>query len=248
MKFLKWGSCVILMNAGASAATLTGTVVTNAPNASNTQLDAGSVLNWAAWNTTSATGVASVVATNTLPGGPGAGAPGYISSITAATTGNVRGAGSAVHNYSWTGRSAAPIGYVLDENLATVGEGVKFTVTGGTALLADEFYRVNIWATGFRGTGELQASLNGATSLTLDSRVFGDTSGARPATLFQLDFRPDNASDLLEISFILKSLGATSGSAHVGIQAVNVQIIPEPSSLVLSAVFGGLALARRRRR
>lgn len=239
------------MAAEASAAILTGTVIENAPG-TGTTLDAGTVLNWAAWNNTSSTQTLSAAATNSLSGGPTVSQPGFISAITSAgvvTSGtpvghNVRGAGGTAYQYAWTGRTSGTIGYILDGNLAEVGEGVKFTVTGGTTLPADQFYRVNVWATGFRAIGELTATLNGATTIDLLSRSFTD---AKEATLFQIDFRPDNASDLLQISYVLDEAVGGLGSYHVGIQAVSVEIIPEPSAALLAAA-GGLIMFRRRRR
>ncbi len=236
----------------ASGAVLQGTVL-NTGLPATAVLDPAGVVNWAAWNNTSNSNISTATASNLLSGGPTVGQPGYISSITSSgtvTNGSplahyVRGAGSATQLFSWTGRSAATVGYILDASLATApaGEGVKFTVTGGTALAPGEFYRVSIWATGFEATGVLTATLANATTITLESQAYSTT---KTPTLFTIDFLPDSATDLLGINYATKN-SASGASSHVGIQAVSIIVVPEPATAAL-ALSSGLLLLRRRRK
>lgn len=230
-----------------SAATLSGSV--NTAPGSVTNLTTGGTTNWAIWNYSSTTTLASVSPSNTRAGAPGSAAiPGFISDITAATTGNVRGGtnGTMTFNYSNGNPAVAtsgssPIGLVFDTDLDTPNQGVKLSVTG--APLAS--YRVDVWATGYDGTGRMTASLANATTLTLDSQAY---AFSKDPTLFSFIFTPDSASDTLNLSYTLLTNGTATNISHVGIQAVTVTLIPEPSSAM--AMIGGLAMlgfVRRRR-
>lgn len=103
-------------------------------------------------------------------------------------------------------------------------------------------YRVDVWATGFRSTGVMTASLEGADDVVLNSQAY---EVEKEGTLFSFTFRPDDDADLLTLSYVMTA--STGGSSHAGIQAVTVSAIPEPSAALLSISGPGLALLRRRR-
>jgi hypothetical protein len=230
----------------ASGASLTGTVNTAPGTAVNLTND-GSV-NWAIWNYSSATDTATVAPSNTKGTPPTSGQAGFISSVTAVTTGNVRGGtvGSATFTYS-NGATpvnfpAAATGLIFDATLNTTGEGIRLAVTGSTALT----YRVNVWATGFDAIGTMTASLAGFSDVVLSSQTYG--TGAKEPTLFSFIFQPTSATDLLNLRYVMTDAGTSNASSHVGIQAVTVSVIPEPSSsMALLGGVGMLACIRRRR-
>lgn len=222
-----------------SAATLVGSVDWDPPTSVN--LTTSGLLDWAVWNTTSGTAVASIAATNQKSGSPG-----LISAITPFSTtvvadNNIRGVGGATELYTYTdGTNPTSItnatqGFVINSTLATAGRGVQLSITGTPGQL----YEVNLWTVGFAGQGELRATLNNAAPISLNSEIFGSNGTNKVANLFTLTFMPDSASDVLNISFHLRSndIGA---NAHVGIQAITVTAIPEPATAAL--LLGGLGL------
>jgi hypothetical protein len=101
---------------------------------------------------------------------------------------------------------------------------------------------VKFYVAGFNGTGTLTATLNGATAYTDSSRTYG---GTRSGALYTLTFKPDSASDLLQVSYVLQSVSG-GGNANVDLQAVAVAV-PEPTALGVLGV-GAVGLMRRRRR
>jgi hypothetical protein len=211
------------------SAVLTGSVNIDPPLGVN--LTTSGSLDWAIWNTTSSTALSERAPTNTKS--DGAGLIGDISGL-GGSSGSVRGYGGAEQTYSYTdGVSPETLtdstqGFVGNATLDSVGAGVTLTIVG------DPFQplRVDIWTTGFRATGELTASLEGAANVVLLSSYEADKVPA----LFSFVFQPDEISDVLTISYIMTVDAGTS--AHVGIQAIAVSAVPEPSAALLLA--GGL--------
>lgn len=234
------------------AAVLSGTVNTSPGSTVNLSTDGG--LNWALWSVTSdtltSTTTNSRASTNHKSGGPAEGGAGYISGISAVGgTSQVRGSTSLpAITYTYSDGSspaslspAAKQGTIFNSKFDdTTGVGLSLTVTGDPSQL----YRVNVWATGYSGVGQITATLNNATEVQLLSQTFDNT---KQPVLFTFEFQPDSAADLLHLSYILHTDGGLN-SSHIEIQAVTVTVIPEPSSLAVAGLFGGLALVRRRRR
>jgi hypothetical protein len=222
----------------AAAATLTGSVNT-APGPAN--LTTEGTLDWAIWNYSASTSALSIAPSNEKSGSLG-----LISDISAATTGGVRGGNPGTQTFTYSNgtspvsQSNATLGLVFDTNLDAIGEGVQLTVTGDPLTLEV----VNIWATGFDGVGTLTATLNGAAPITLFSQTYSNS--LKPPTLFTLNFQPNLGTDLLTVRYTLSTNGAATNS-HVGIQAVTVSNVPEPSTAVALIGGVGLLLAFRRR-
>jgi len=240
--------------AGHAAVLLSGTVNTNPGHTTaETAIDltATGTLNWAAWDSrTNANPSTPRPATNTLGPALAPGTPGYISPLTGVggTTGNLQGSstlGAAFFNYTngaVTTSLGAPskFGTAFNSTLDLPGTGMSLTVAGDP----QNIYRVSVWASGFNGQGTLVASLNGATSLSLVTQTFGN--GKAPV-LFTIEFRPENASDLLNLSYTLTtdtpnspSPSTVGSNSHVAIQAVTVEVIPEASSAAV--LMGGLLM------
>ncbi|MFA6959125.1 MAG: PEP-CTERM sorting domain-containing protein [Opitutaceae bacterium] len=230
------------------AVVLSGSV--NIDPATSATLTSANTLDWAIWNTTSSTAVGSISATNTKSGGGG-----LISAITpfattAVSPNNVRGVGGATEQFSYTDGSSptsqtnATFGFVTNSTLATAGQGVQTSITGN----ASQLYRVDVWTAGFAGRGEMRASLNGASMVTLFSETFGTDGVNKASNLFSFFFMPDSNSDLLSLSFHLMSSPTPGASAHVGIQAITVSAVPEPATYAMLLGVGGLAFALVKRR
>lgn len=233
----------LLIGSKLTAAVLSGTVTTTGLG-TGVDLTAISDINWAIWDDNSGTSTSTRSATNTMSGAPGMGSAGYISSIAhAGPTGTtVRGGADGTYEFSYSdGASPASftaqnVGLIFDASLNEIGSGVSFSITGDIS----QAYRVDIWATGFRAIGEMTASLNGASDEVLTSQDYGET---KSPTRFSFIFQPDNATDTLNLTYLATSQG---GSSHVGIQAVTITAIPEPSAL-LSSLLGLAVLLKRRR-
>jgi hypothetical protein len=229
---------------GTTAATLFGSVNPTPPSTVNLTTDG--TLDWAVWNVTSTTGVAGPVApTNKM-----ASSPGIISTITSISGGNLRGSTTtSSETFSYTNGTspttlspAVTQGSLFESTLAQANTGLKLTLQGDTNALRT----VDIWATGFDGTGTMTATLNGATPVVLTSQAY-NTTAPEAATLFTFTYKPDSASDTLNLSYALTGVGGAS--SHISIQAVAVSpsAVPEPSRMML-AVMGVVLMGMRRRR
>lgn len=221
------------------SAVLTGSLNTTPPPSVN--LTTTGTFDWAIWNTNSTTGLSSRAPTNRKAGSPNA-----ISAITPVGGGNVQGVtvGSS-ELYSYTnGNSPATLTnstqyFVINNGLDTIGRGVQFTITGDPT----KTYQIDVWTSGLNATGTLTATTAGAPTFT-DSNSYGST---KTPALYSFTFQPNQVSDLLTIQYVLTT--DSGSSAHVGIQAVSISVVPEPTTLALAAgAVISLASFRRTRR
>ena len=235
-------SLLAFASAGFSA-TLVGSVDSNP--AMGVNLTTEGTLDWAIWNSTSSGTTASKAPTNTKVTGLG-----LISNVTPVSGGSVRGASAGTQTFTYvdgtspTAQTNATFGLALNSQLSTIGAGVHLSITGNPALA----YKVNIWTTGFRATGQMTASLAGAADVVLSGDAFAST---KVPELYSFTFQPDLASDTLNIDYVITALpDFDTGSGHIGFQAVTVSVVPEPTTIAM--LLGGLGLligfqrARRR--
>ena len=144
-----------------------------------------------------------------------------------------------------TGDNVQPTG-IFNSVLGTTGvnssAGVQLSLTGFTGQSV-----IQLWTFAFQSTGLLEVFINGSDTVEFSQSISGAVpQGGKDASLVTLDFTPDSALDTVEIRYRLTStLDATNG--HVGFQAVAISPIPEPASLALLALTGGLFGLRRRR-
>lgn len=233
----------------AGAAVLAGSV-TSSGFTSPIDLTTRGTVSWAAWNygatTTDSTAPLAIDPSARKATGPTLGTPGYISPIGGGgTAASIRGVGGSSTSFTYsdgvgasTTYPAATLGGIIAGDLNIVGQGVSVSILGDPSLT----YRVSIWVTGQGATGTMAATLPGASTPDLTMVHLDNT---RNLGLFTYDFRPDNAGDVLSLVYTLTE-DNTYASSHVGIQAVSVEIIPEPSIAV--ALVGGLSLLGLRRR
>jgi hypothetical protein len=230
--FLQWENL-------ASAAILSGSVNTSLPATPGSDLTALGTLDWAYWGRTTSSNLTTQPLINRKSGGPN-----IFSVISPVTGTNVRGGISSDHTFIFSDGQNSPTslntndaGLIFNSTLDSVGRGVSFTVQGDPG----ELRQLLVWGSGTNGQGTLTASLNGASSVPLLSQVYTGKTG----TLFTINYQPDNASDLLMISYALTTDGSGTNS-HVGLVAAAVSVIPEPSSYFLVA-FGIAAIYYMRR-
>jgi hypothetical protein len=78
--------------------------------------------------------------------------------------------------------------------------------------------------------------------------VLFENGAFKESNLFTFTFRPDSELDLLNLSFMLDSKSTTNGgtNAHVGIQAVTISAVPEPSTSLLLLGAGVVLYGFRR--
>lgn len=223
----------------ATGAVLTGSVTQYATV--DVDLTASGTLDWAIWNTTSSSSVSSRAPTNIKDGG--AGLIGDLFGV-GGSSGSVRGFGGVDDTfYSYTDGTSpetlsdATQGFVGNASLDSLGSGVTLSISGDPL----QPLRVDIWTTGFRATGEMTVTLNGVAEPLVLSATFG--ADKTPA-LFRFVFQPDTVSDVLGISYVVTE--DTGSSAHIGIQAVAISPVPEPT--VVTLLLGGLGVLGLRRR
>jgi hypothetical protein len=227
------------------AALITGTAVSSPTLPAD--LTALGTTDWAYWNSTSGTGVASMAPINTA-----AGVTHLIGSATPidGTSGTlgVRGSStvsaiafSFTNGTTSTSRTDLAVAGVFNAKLQTTGYGVQTTVT----LPDTQLYKVLIWVSGYNGTGTFTAVLPGVTGYQDASFSYG--SGTKPARLYELQVQADHANDVLTLSHVLTATSNGASSSHVLIGGVAVSAVPEPTSMLLMAGAAGLMLARRRR-
>jgi hypothetical protein len=219
------------------SAVLTGSL--NTTPAASVNLTTAGTYDWAIWN------ISTSLSTPRLPTNTKNGGPQAISAISAVGGGSVRGYTQVpTELYSYTDGKNSPTtltnstqNFAANSDLDTLGRGVSLTITGDPTKL----YQVDVWTSGFNATGTLTAALSGATTYSA-SNSYG---GTKTPALFTFFFQPNSVTDLLNIQYVLTSDDGTS--AHVGIQAVTIAVVPEPSSLVLLAGGLGMIALRRRR-
>lgn len=228
-----------LIGTSASAALLTGDVNTAPSNPAN--LTTEGALDWAMWGTIESGTASSMAVLNHKSGGPA-----IFSSITAATSGNVRGGITSSQGFTWTdgtttatGTNVTNSGLIFDSNLDTVGEGVRFTV--GASNTTER--QVKIWGALNNASGTFTASLPGATDVVLSSQVV--TGGTKLPVLFTINYQADAPDNVLTVKFVLNTDNGTN--AHVGFQAAAVSNVPEPTFACIGMGVVGLLAIRRRK-
>ncbi|WP_424313114.1 PEP-CTERM sorting domain-containing protein [Haloferula sp.] len=225
-------------------AAIVGLTTTDISRTGNYDLSTGSNVDWRFFNDTTGGG-------NSQLGGAGS-----ISAVTATLTTGItyQVQGSTPQQYNWTDGMIAGVGGAsntglnIDDallkssaagpDLEGSGANLSFTIVGQTYPQTVSIYGMKL------NIGEnFTASLNGFSDVDVTGTTAGGTSVAFRT---DLTFTALNTGDLLTLTL----RGAGSGASvdeRVGIQAVTVSGIPEPSAAALLGL-GMLGLAARRRR
>ncbi len=225
---------VFLISTTASAAVLQGSV--NNTIDGNQNLTYLGDVDWAIWNKEGASAT-SGSPTNRKNGGSA------ISDVAAVGGGGVRGLNAIASpaNFDFTYLDGTSPTSQVDflpraignTQLNKVGAGVSFTIDGDPS-----HPRIaSIFVSGYQADGQLTASLNGATTYVDSSPSY---AGTKVATLYEIMFQPDNASDVLTVEFVPTAV--SNSNAHVELAAVAVQAIPEPATLLIWSLLAGLAV------
>jgi len=238
-----------LLGFHAEAATLSITNVVSSPNGAVINLDNTGGLDWSVWKQAAAGSDANFnVAANTKASSSA------ISNlfIVGAASSTFRASTSSSPNWDFTytgGLNSPTSGTVADANgifhptTGANGNGVGLTVT----LPTTGTYTITLYVAGFATSSQLRATLPGITDPVLNTSF----SPGQPITdvkqmgYFTIEAQANNPGDVLNLQ--LTSTTGTDANRHVMIVAAAVQLIPEPSAAMLTALAGGLALARRRR-
>lgn len=239
-----------LLGFHAEAATLAISNVVSSPNGAVINLDSTGGLDWSVWKQATAGSFANYnVASNTKASSS---AISNLFIVGAATT-NFRASTSSTPNWDFTytgGLNSPTSGTTVDANgifhptTGTAGNGVGLTVT----LPTTGTYTITLYVAGFATSSQLRATLAGVTDPVLNTSFSPgqpDSGGAKPMGYFTVEAQANNPGDVLNLQ--LTSTTGTDANRHVMIVAAAVQLIPEPSAAMLTALAGGLALARRRR-
>ena len=220
-------------------------------------LTATGTTDWAVWEVRRATSANFAPTTSKTSGT----AIGNVTNIGGTTMRGTSNAGNvATGRYTWTGADAssgvARTDYTLNGSLlfndaaltANTRENAGFSVSIQGGLTGVPNYLV-LYLGGFLATGNLQVTLNGATTL-LDTSVVFAAVNPKQTVAYQLIYTPDNANDVLTVNYPATGTSSTQNS-HVGIEAISLgltSVIPEPGSVLLGALGATLLLGRRQRR
>ncbi|MFC5049897.1 PEP-CTERM sorting domain-containing protein [Rubritalea spongiae] len=117
---------------------------------------------------------------------------------------------------------ADKVGLMFDVNVATAGD-----------------YQLIIYGTSYRSNYQLTASLDGTDYLS-------DVGAQNSESVFTIDFTTTAANETLSILYAQTADGGGSAD-NVGIAAITLAAVPEPSSTALLGL-GGLSLILRRRK
>lgn len=218
-------------------------------------LTAEGTLDWAYWEETSTRLTTTVAPTNRKSGGS------LISSVSAfndgvGTDGVLRGSatGVTVGRYDFSdgttqvsGTNYQLAGLLFNENLGdkSVGDGFTLQIQGDP----ESEQLVRLYLGGFGVAGKLQLTLAGVTTVVDTTQEFAATS-AKNLAIYTVRFQPDSINDLLTVTYTaaVPQTGIVNTSGHVGLEAVTVSAIPEPSSALLIGVGAIGFLGTRRRR
>jgi hypothetical protein len=237
-----------------SAATLSIPTVTSPGSG---LLSGPSTINWAIWANNSNNTATSLAPTNTR-----ANSTGIISAITnlGGGTNNVRSSTntspydsvSPQNRLSYTGGTSP----AAQTNVTAVGvfstsftsgQGIGLTISQLAALPAGQSYQINLWAAAFNADAVFLASTDGGATTSTVTYDRPSDSG-KPLNRYTFTYNPDDISEVLSLALSSTDVTTTTGAnPHVVIQAVDISIVPEPSSaMLLLGAAGALALRRRR--
>jgi len=237
-----------LLGFHAEAATLSITNIVSSPNGAVINLDSTGGLDWSVWKQAAGESATYNVATNTKASSS---AISDLFIVGAAST-NFRASTSSSPNWDFTytgGLNSPTSGTAVDANgifhptTGTSGNGVGLTVT----LPTTGTYTITLYVAGFATNSQLRATLPGVTDPVLNTSFSPGQpdSGAKQMGYFTIQAQANNAGDLVNLQ--LSNTSGTDANRHVMIVAAAVQLIPEPSAAMLTALAGCVTLARRRR-
>jgi len=234
--------CFFLLHPISEAASLIATSP-NATNMSSVNLTAEGTSNWAIWN--SRTNPDTTPAPDFFMAGE---TTGSISEISRTSGSGVRGTDSLTSYptgvFTWTNSNDNTVPDQISGMFTTTDQttiGVQFSITDLPALSGGLVYQINVYGSAFRGRAEVTASVSSLTAV-----VDGITKAeAKAVEQYQFFYNPDSAIDVLTLRSLLE---VDNGSnAHALLYGVSIAVVPEPSSLLLSA-FGLLSILGLRRR
>jgi hypothetical protein len=244
---------------GLHAATLSGTYGAAPNNTADSPylLPSGPNTDWGYWNRDN-TGTPSQAATNTSSDPSGS----RTFTVVPLNGGSLRGpasasTGSPVGFFNYTNgtspdrptsdtissfRPSGVFNSQLGPSGITAESGLQTTLTGFSTQSL-----ISVWVFNFSAKGVFEVFVNGTLSFTQDVAIpESNPAGGKAAYLFNLDFTPDNPEDQVNIRYRMTDRVSTEDNSHVGLQAISISPIPEPSSLALLALGTGILGFRRR--
>jgi hypothetical protein len=248
------GALVVLLAAAAGskcqAGIISGSVQTGT-RIFNKNLTTEGTTDWAVWGFANGGTSTSLSPDNRKIGGSG------ISDLTSISNGNpLRGLGQfgsyGESTFNWSNgtpvlsATGAFTGIQHDgfgQPFSTIGEGFSFTVPADTNLRT-----VTLYNTVNHGNSELTATLSdgSAVPFVFDSHHILDFNGP---DIYAITYAANSAGQSLTVKLVLTAPDASgNNTANVAIQAVDLTFaaVPEPSSLALLALGGGVVAAWRR--
>jgi hypothetical protein len=226
----------LVITASASAAMLSGQAYSSVSSPADlTDFSEGG--DWALWNS-------SASPSSGVPNNRKAGVTPLIGDVSPLVGANARGVTAAsLLKFSYddgvspTSASNVDAFGITDASLNTSGAGVELDITGDPSKLLF----VRLFVAGFRATGNLTATLAGATTYTDSSLSWTESKVGR---MYLLRFQPDNVSDKLHIEY---SASSTGSNGHLLLSAVAVAV-PTPAALPAGLGLLSLITLRRSRR
>jgi hypothetical protein len=206
---------------------------------------------WAIWGYANGGTSTSLAPDVHMAGGSG------ISDLSSISNGNplraVGDFGSFAHTFDWSNGTPVPTAIGAQGGIqhdgeqppmaSNIGEGFSFTVPADTM---DQTLRV--YVTAHLGIGTLIATLSDSSAKMYIQSLDGSTTPNDPG-VYTITYVADSASQTLNVTYVLTAENDFNplNSSNAALYAVSLAV-PEPSTVVLTAMGGLALLAWRRRR
>ncbi|WFB37845.1 PEP-CTERM sorting domain-containing protein [Kiritimatiellota bacterium B12222] len=116
---------------------------------------------------------------------------------------------------------------VYNEDDHSTDSGLGLSISDLPYLAGGQYYQVNLYTTSYYGYGKLYASVGSGPLIT---QMGNGAVGDEYTEYFSVAYNPDNSAEVLNFTYLLDQKHPDYSVNFVSIQAVTLQVIPEPST------------------